>query len=154
MIARTPHQSKVGRHSQSLISRNRVRIVVIGILFCLLFVVSSEQSLAQTACPCSIWDESATPALEAENDPNPIEVGVRFRSDVDGSITGIRFYKGAANVGPHVGNLWNACALTPQRFGVLVPERRPSLATKETVADRRQQSPAGLRMPETHGTRT
>ena len=108
MIASTPHQPKLGRNSQSLKSRNRVRIVIVGILFCLLFVVSGEQSLAQATCPCSIWDESATPALEAENDPNPIEVGVRFRSDVDGSITGIRFYKGDANVGPHVGNLWDA----------------------------------------------
>ena len=25
---------------------------------------------------------------------------------MDGYITGVRFYKGAGNVGPHVGNLW------------------------------------------------
>ena len=33
-------------------------------------------------------------------------VGVRFRADTNGTITGVRFYKGAANTGTHVGNLW------------------------------------------------
>jgi hypothetical protein len=33
---------------------------------------------------------------------------VKFRSDVAGYITGIRFYKGSANTGTHVGNLWTS----------------------------------------------
>ena len=33
-------------------------------------------------------------------------MGVRFSSDVDGQITGIRFYKGTNNTGTHIGNLW------------------------------------------------
>jgi hypothetical protein len=33
---------------------------------------------------------------------------VKFRSDVSGTITGIRFYKGAANTGPHVGLLYSS----------------------------------------------
>ena len=37
-----------------------------------------------------------------------MELGVRFRSDVAGVITGIRFYKGAQNTGPHTGNLYTA----------------------------------------------
>ena len=56
-------------------------------------------------CPCTIWPTSATPAGSA-NDPNAVELGVRLRSDVSGSITGLRFYKGAANTGIHVANLW------------------------------------------------
>ena len=39
-------------------------------------------------------------------DTNPVELGVRFRSDFSGTITGMRFYKGPDNTGPHVGNLW------------------------------------------------
>src|SRR5206468_11219398 len=35
-------------------------------------------------------------------------VGVKFRSDVPGTISGIRFYKGAANTGTHVGHLWTS----------------------------------------------
>ena len=57
-------------------------------------------------CPCSIWPSSATPSQAAVTDNQPIEVGVKFRSEVAGWITGIRFYKGAANTGTHVGHLW------------------------------------------------
>jgi hypothetical protein len=39
-------------------------------------------------------------------DSNSVEVGVRFSSSVNGSIQGIRFYKGANNTGTHVGSLW------------------------------------------------
>jgi hypothetical protein len=60
-----------------------------------------------SGCPCSIWDGSATPANEAESgDPNPVELGVRFRPQVDGQLTGIRFFKGTTNTGTHVGHLW------------------------------------------------
>jgi len=31
---------------------------------------------------------------------------VKFRSDVGGLVTGVRFYKGAGNTGAHVGSLW------------------------------------------------
>ena len=35
-----------------------------------------------------------------------VELGVKFRSDIDGTIAGIRFYQAAANTGVHIGNLW------------------------------------------------
>src|SRR5690606_13549935 len=40
-------------------------------------------------------------------DPSAVELGVRFRSDVDGFVTGVRFYKGPANTGTHTGSLWS-----------------------------------------------
>jgi Domain of unknown function (DUF4082)/Fibronectin type III domain len=60
------------------------------------------------SCPCSIWGSGhAVPAAEADlGDPTPIEVGVKFKSDRFGTISGIRFYKGAGNTGTHVGSLW------------------------------------------------
>ena len=36
-----------------------------------------------------------------------IELGVKFRSSVNGFITGIRFYKGSSNTGTHTGTLWS-----------------------------------------------
>jgi Domain of unknown function (DUF4082)/Bacterial Ig-like domain len=57
-------------------------------------------------CPCSIWSSSATPTTVDSLDPGSYELGVRFRSDLAGWITGIRFYKGAQNTGMHVGRLW------------------------------------------------
>src|SRR5262249_38714087 len=41
-------------------------------------------------------------------DPGPVELGVKFTSDVAGTVSGIQFYKSAANTGPHVGNLWDS----------------------------------------------
>ena len=54
----------------------------------------------------SLFNASTTPPIA--NDPSAIEVGVKFNSATAGSITGIRFYKGSANTGTHVGNLWSA----------------------------------------------
>jgi len=54
-----------------------------------------------------IWPSTATPAIVDVGPDSPIELGVSFKSDVNGYITGIRFYKGANNTGTHVGNLWS-----------------------------------------------
>lgn len=37
-----------------------------------------------------------------------MELGVKFRATQAGYIKGIRFYKGAANTGTHIGNLWSS----------------------------------------------
>ncbi|KAF3884583.1 MULTISPECIES: DUF4082 domain-containing protein [Nostocales] len=58
--------------------------------------------------PCSIWNNSATPSNPSEADSSAIEIGVKFRSDFNGYITGIRFYKGSGNTGTHVGTLWSS----------------------------------------------
>jgi Domain of unknown function (DUF4082)/Bacterial Ig-like domain/Bacterial Ig domain len=59
-------------------------------------------------CPCSIWPDSTLPSVTAADDPNPNNLGVEFTPDEDGTITGIRFYKGVGNDGTHVGSLWTA----------------------------------------------
>jgi hypothetical protein len=59
-----------------------------------------------TTVSTTIWNASATPIRIATNDPAAVELGVRFRADINGSITGVRFYKGASNTGTHTGSLW------------------------------------------------
>jgi len=54
----------------------------------------------------TLWSSTVTPAIPSFNDPSAVEVGVKFTSDVSGSILGLRFYKGSANTGTHIGNLW------------------------------------------------
>jgi hypothetical protein len=49
----------------------------------------------------------ATPALADSGDTSSQELGVKFTSDLPGSVTGIRFYKAAANTGTHVASLWD-----------------------------------------------
>ena len=58
-------------------------------------------------CPCSIFRSTDVPATPSANDPSAVEVGARFRADANGTITGVRFYKGAGNSGTHIGNLWS-----------------------------------------------
>src|SRR3989454_6521163 len=59
-------------------------------------------------CPCTIWPSTAAPATVDAGPYSPLELGVQFRADSDGYITGIRFYKSAANTGTHVGHLWSS----------------------------------------------
>jgi hypothetical protein len=37
-----------------------------------------------------------------------VELGVKFKADSNGMITGLRFYKSSNNTGTHVGNLWSS----------------------------------------------
>ena len=64
--------------------------------------------ITATVPDATIWPNSAVPEVPSYTDGIPIEVGVKFLADTAGSITGIRFYKGADNTGTHVGNLWTA----------------------------------------------
>ncbi len=59
-------------------------------------------------CPCTIWPSSTTPTVASDSDNGSVNLGVKFRSDVNGYITGIRFYKGLTNTGTHNGYLWSA----------------------------------------------
>jgi uncharacterized protein DUF4082/Big-like domain-containing protein/purple acid phosphatase-like protein len=63
---------------------------------------------ATASCPCTIFPSTAVPAQPAVSDGTSIELGVKFRADSDGYVTALRFYKGAANVGTHIGHLWSA----------------------------------------------
>jgi hypothetical protein len=56
----------------------------------------------------SIWPSTTVPGLADSGPDSAVELGVKFRSDTSGSITGIRFYKGIGNTGTHIGHLWNS----------------------------------------------
>ncbi|GAA2020731.1 hypothetical protein GCM10009740_06450 [Terrabacter terrae] len=59
-------------------------------------------------CTCSIWGVAATPGTPDSGSATATEVGVQFRSESSGLVTGIRFYKATANTGTHTGSLWTA----------------------------------------------
>jgi len=79
----------------------------------LLFAVLASPVLASTsplpaACPCTIWSSDSVPTVIDSGAGPGVELGVKFRSDVPGTITSLRFYKNAANTGTHIGNLWSS----------------------------------------------
>ena len=71
---------------------------------------SKALSISVAAAPTTftIWPSTAVPSLVDAGADSPVELGVKFRSDVAGTIIGIRFYKASTNTGTHVGNLWSS----------------------------------------------
>jgi O-glycosyl hydrolase len=65
-------------------------------------------TIASVPVAASIWPSTTVPGVVDEGPDSSVELGVKFRSDVAGKITGIRFYKATANTGTHVGSLWNS----------------------------------------------
>ncbi len=79
---------------------NRLAVLV-GLAFCLL-----PTSTAMAARDTIFG--SGVPATLDSGDGRSVELGVKFSSEVAGSVTGIRFYKATTNTGIHIGNLWSA----------------------------------------------
>jgi hypothetical protein len=71
-------------------------------------MTTTSWSFTTVTCPCSIWSNSVVPTGTSQSDGQPLELGVKFRPQMDGYVTGIRFHKGATNTGTHIGSLWTA----------------------------------------------
>ncbi|HVX33823.1 MAG TPA: DUF4082 domain-containing protein, partial [Solirubrobacterales bacterium] len=72
-------------------------------------VGTGPESAASTAVtPGDTIFDLATPGTLDAGETQSVNVGVKFRSDIAGEVTGIRFYKAATNTGTHVGTLWTA----------------------------------------------
>lgn len=57
-------------------------------------------------CQGSSIFPSTTPTAQVSTDSRVTELGLKFKSDVNGWICGVRYYKTAANKGPHTASLW------------------------------------------------
>jgi hypothetical protein len=77
-------------------------VVVMGLL------MFSFGTVAQTLAPVGFWNDSSKPASVSGNDSQSVELGMKFRSTVSGSITAIRFYKATNSRGTHTGTIWSS----------------------------------------------
>jgi hypothetical protein len=73
----------------------------------------SDARQVTITCPCSLWGTNVNPTTVPygqvdSGDGSSVEVGVQFTGSIDAEVTGVRFYKAAANTGTHVGDLWSA----------------------------------------------
>ena len=71
-------------------------------------VTSSFTTAAVTSTTFSLFDNTGTPTVIDNGDGKAIEVGVKIRADVNGYLTGVRFYKAAGNNGTHTAHLWSS----------------------------------------------
>jgi hypothetical protein len=60
------------------------------------------------AATVSLFTPADTPLTVSANDASPVELGVRFRTNTPGQVTGVRFYKNERDVGTHVAHLWSS----------------------------------------------
>ncbi|PJG51828.1 hypothetical protein CVM73_28790 [Bradyrhizobium forestalis] len=63
---------------------------------------------APSASTVSLFSSNPTPSVVTENDPNSVELGMKFQASTTGDIMGLRFYKGPSNTGTHVADLWSS----------------------------------------------
>jgi hypothetical protein len=65
-------------------------------------------TIAAASSTLTIWLSSAVPGVVYSGPDSAVQLGVKFRSDVAGTIRGIRFYQANTNTGTHVGSLWTS----------------------------------------------
>ncbi|MCY7421203.1 MAG: DUF4082 domain-containing protein [Chitinophagaceae bacterium] len=75
-------------------------------------------SVLPSALPSTIFKPTDAPTT-TRNDGKPIEVGLKFKSNLNGQIKSIRYYKSAGNTGTIIGHLWQT---TGTRSGNLLSE--------------------------------
>ncbi len=69
-------------------------------------VVWTFTTASLPACPCTVFVPTAGPTDGVHNDSSPIELGMRFRADIDGLITSLRYFKPGGASGQHIGSVW------------------------------------------------
>ena len=70
---------------------------------------TAAAATADGVCPCSIFQETARPAIADAGDPAAaLTLGVKFSPSVNGTVSAVRFYKSAGNTGTHAGSIWNS----------------------------------------------
>ena len=110
---RRPTPSKRGRRPLFVVAPVAL-VALVGALVAANQVASASRGRQAPAAAAaaqgevSLWSADAKPRSGADPDRAAVEVGTTFRATVDGSVTGIRFYKHSENQGPHKGNLWDA----------------------------------------------
>jgi hypothetical protein len=60
------------------------------------------------ASVATLLPPAGVPANTSVNDPNAVELGMKFTPQVDGLLIGVRYYQGSGNTGTHTGSLWTA----------------------------------------------
>jgi methionine-rich copper-binding protein CopC len=60
------------------------------------------------ATTSSLWTSSTQPGTVDVGEGAAVNLGIRFTADTNGFITGLKFYKSAANTGIHSASLWTS----------------------------------------------
>lgn len=80
--------------------------IVLSLISSLVLLPPKDIPKVHAQTPATLFS-TQTPAVLMDTDTAAVELGMKFRSDVAGTVTGVRFYKGgSANGGTHIGSIW------------------------------------------------
>ncbi len=71
----------------------------------IVFTVTKRQAAA-LPCPCNLLPANPTPA-GTDTNGSGLELGFKFKSAINGYVTGVRFFKVSGMTGVHTGSLWD-----------------------------------------------
>ncbi len=69
---------------------------------------SATLALTIDAAGISTLFSGTVTSIVVQNDPNPVELGVKFYSARKGQVTGVKFYKNPRDTGTHTAHLWSS----------------------------------------------
>jgi len=85
---------------------------------------SSAFTTSAPTVAVSLWNNGGIPSILDTGAGPSVELGTRFTSDANGSISGLRFFKSPGDTGPHTVSLWSST-------GVLLAR---AVSTSETAS--------------------
>lgn len=97
---------KKGSWLGSFFGRRYMKPATVVVAFMIVGAATLLWAMAATTTT-SLWSTNTVPATLSSSDASNIELGLRFKADVAGYVTGVKFYKSAQNTGTHTGNLWD-----------------------------------------------
>ena len=88
----------------------RAKTTLVGIVSAIVALAGrlSAPPVAEAAPGDVTVFDAAVPSVDSDTDTSAVELGVVFVPRVNGTVSGIRFYKGSSNTGTHTGSLWTA----------------------------------------------
>lgn len=101
--AKVVNNSKSSKTTSFLRSRWSALILVLAFVGVGIGTLTWVRAATETF---TLWPSSAVPKTITDTDTKSVELGVKFKSQYAGNVTGVRFYKGPQNTGTHTGSLW------------------------------------------------
>jgi hypothetical protein len=107
-VAQTPSQVSPSATSSTITGLNNGTSYTFRVTATNAIGTSPASAASNAVTPRATIFDFAAPVTVDSGDSKSVELGVAFKADLDGSVTGVRFYKASTNTGTHIGSLWNA----------------------------------------------
>lgn len=108
LASRVPKSSVVDSRSGRNVISNRAKWLTVVTLSLGVAVGGLLVSTPASAATAETMFATSAPTTTVEPDSSAVTVGVKFATKSAGSITAVRFYKGAGNTGTHVGAIYSS----------------------------------------------